>query len=63
MSGKEKGTDEKPEVSDWKDALGYFAMRVCDSAYLPWSLVALFCLGIVWVLTRNLESKDALAFL
>jgi hypothetical protein len=38
--------------------VGLFILRVTDSGLAPWVLVALFILGLVWIATRNLDSKD-----
>src|SRR5690349_2061441 len=43
--------------------VGLFALRIVDSGLAPWALVALFLLGGLYLLTRNLDSKDTLAFL
>ena len=53
--------DEK-KLSGWQ-MVGLFALRIVDSGLAPWALVALFLLGGLYVLTRNLDSKDSLAFL
>lgn len=40
------------------EMVGLFILRITDSGLAPWALVALFILGLVWVATRNLDSKD-----
>ncbi len=52
---------EKP--SDWKDSAAFFVLRVSDSGLIPWVLAALFLLGGLWTVTRNLDSDDTFAFL
>lgn len=47
----------------WKDGVALFGLRVVDSGFLPWVLVAGFCLGLVYILTRNLASADNLTLL
>jgi hypothetical protein len=60
-----KENDQKLEnpQADWKDAIGIFVLRTMDSGLAPWTLVALFLLGLAWVVTRNLDSKDNLALI
>ncbi len=41
----------------------YTVLRCADSGLLPWLLIALFILGLIWVSTRNLDSKDTLTLL
>lgn len=56
-----KSRDEK--IPSWGDGLAYFLIRITDSCHLAWALVAAFLLIVLFILTRNLESKDALQFL
>ena len=60
---KEGAKAESDKPSDWKEAILFFTMRACDSAYLPFTIVCVFALGLVWLLTRNLDSHDNLSFL
>jgi hypothetical protein len=50
------------KLTGWQ-MVGLFALRIVDSGLAPWALVGLFLLGGMYVLTRNLDSKDSLAFL
>ncbi|HUA68901.1 MAG TPA: hypothetical protein VMA13_10180 [Candidatus Saccharimonadales bacterium] len=52
-----KRSDEKDRPGFW-EMVGLFILRVTDSGLAPWVLVALFILGLVWIATRNLDSKD-----
>lgn len=40
-----------------------FLIRVADSGLLPWSLLGIFFLSLIYILTRNLDSNDTLTFL
>ena len=60
---KEKNQNPENPQPNWKDAIGIFVLRTMDSGLAPWTLVALFLLGLIWVVTRNLDSKDSLALL
>jgi hypothetical protein len=51
-----KDTD-RPE---WRDIAAVFVLRITDSGLTAWVVVALFLLGILYVGTRNLDSKDTL---
>ena len=62
MSAKKEDDSEKSEA-DWKDTLALFFLNASDAGYLPWLLVSLFCLACIWLLTRNLDSKDSLGLL
>src|SRR5258707_9385007 len=55
MAGKKES-----DRAEWKDIVAVFVLRVTDSGLTPWLLVALFLLGNVWLLARNLDSKDTI---
>ncbi len=57
-----KTSDEKDRPGFW-EMIGYFILRITDSGLAPWVLIALFILGLAWVTTRNLESKDNLTLI
>jgi hypothetical protein len=57
-----KQSDAKEKAGFW-DMLGFFILKTTDSGLAPWVLVALFFIGLTWVLTRNLDSQDDLKFL
>lgn len=52
-----KQSDGKERPGFW-EMIGFFVLRTTDSGLAPWVLVALFFLGLAWVTTRNLDSKD-----
>lgn len=60
---KDAKEEEPDKPSDWKDAILYVAQRASDAGYLPFTLVCLFFALLVYLLTRNLDSHDTLAFL
>lgn len=60
---KEKNQSKEKPQPDWKDAIGFFVLRTMDSGLAPWTLVALFLLGLVWIGTKNLDSKDNLTLI
>ena len=55
-----KRSEDRPTI--WEMVV-FFIIRTTDSGLAAWTLVALFILGLSWVVTRNLESKDELALI
>ena len=55
MAAKQSDEKDRPGFGEM---IGFFVLRTTDSGLAPWVLVALFFLGLVWVATRNLDSKD-----
>ena len=53
---------EEKNPKMWQ-VVALFGLRIVDSGLAPLVLVALFILGGLYVLTKNLDSKDTLAFL
>lgn len=58
-----KQRDDSKEKAGFWDMCGFFVLKTTDSGLAPWVLVALFFLGLLWILTRNLDSQDNLKFL
>jgi hypothetical protein len=52
-----KRSDDKDRPGFW-EVVCVFVLRNTDSGLTPWILVAFFLLGLVWITTRNLDSKD-----
>lgn len=55
-------SDQEQKVPKFSEMVVFFVARIMDAGLVPWVLVASFLLGLVYVLTRNLDSKDTLAF-
>jgi hypothetical protein len=54
---------KKEEAGPWAQLIGMFVLRLMDSGLAPWVAVALFLLGMAFIIVRNLDSKDSLTFL
>lgn len=57
--------DDSPKEENVKGMDVFFAvmMRLIDSGLGPWIAVCIFILGVIYLGTRNLDSKDTLTLL
>lgn len=56
-------TPEKEKSAGFWAMIGIFILRTADSGLAPWTLVALFLTGSLYLLTCHLDSKDSLSLL
>jgi hypothetical protein len=56
---KEMPEDDTAKTG-WKELAALTLLRLIDSGLGPWVLVALFLVACLWLMTRNLDSKDTL---
>ena len=56
-------TEKKEDSGGVLDAVMFLLLRICDAGYVGWVLVVLFVLGVLHILTANLDSKDNLSLL